>query len=88
MQHQIDLENEHFQMPFTWNIHNFSHNSPRILTILHAIYLKYRQFYKRIFYDINNFVSQYTLKIHDSTSRWIKKLPEIVTISQIIQVKD
>ena len=78
--HQINLENEEFNMQFTWNsnnfkfqleywqfhmpstwkIHNFTHNSPRIWTISHAIYMKYTKFYKRFVHDINNFVNQFT----------------------------
>ena len=67
-------------MQFTWNINKFtndsstkltiSYKSLRILTISHAIHLKYTQFYKRFVHDINNFVSQITWKIHDFKSNW------------------
>ena len=29
----VKLGYEQFHMPYTWNVHNFKHNAPKILTI-------------------------------------------------------
>ena len=78
-------------MPFTWNIHNFTYNPPRILTISLAIYLKYTR-YKRFFYDIKNFVANLQEKFRSlhqidlENEQFDMPLPELVTISHTIHL--
>ena len=75
---------QQFYISFTWNSKNFTCNSPGILTILYAIYLKSKNFkynstrnihiFTKLFvYYIQNFLNQFTRKIHDFTSNWLRK---------------